>query len=174
MKKEVEQIIHNKESIDHEEERRITRVRKRCNWEDPKDVSDYITSLRKRARSSKIPDDKVCPHCQTTCQANREWALIGDFVGCKTCWAAHKLIVDPEDTDWDLFTMAPRWAVDGRKLMLLREKLGLTRYAVATRCGWSYNYQYRIEVCDVRELADEHVNTIIDLFTEVYLKSKHK
>jgi len=64
-----------------------------------------------------------------------------------------------------------RYKIDGRRLQLTRERLGLNMSQFAYACGWSCSYQWQLENGRVDSVSEATKNVVEDVVENVRKKN---
>jgi len=141
---------------------------KKCDWDDPDDVSLYKSQKRIARRDEtilRLCPDKRCPSCGRIVLQSARWVISKDRnkVICKSC---HQRLMNNKAPDsvevfeYSIFT-PERYSINPQLLVQAREMSGLSLREFARRAGWGRSYQQKIEDGTIKTVSIDVVNILI-------------
>lgn len=140
-------------------------ILKKCDWWDPDDVAEWRRNNRRRRKSGLVPPDRICRCCgQGPLLGPKQWVTSGKIVCCKSCHQRAVPVTNGEKVrvrGIDVFPGVQKmYLLDGKKMMDLRLKMGLSVREVARRAGWASSYYSRLET-EIQSVSKDVVDTYL-------------
>lgn len=153
----------------------------KCSWEDPLDVAEYMKDYNMKERMeiiSRIHPTLECPTCKTKIEESYKWIVSKDKKKalCKSChqYLTYNKIESPDDQKSadDLFQEAPkRFVFDSHLFVKVRCHLGISAGKFAELCGWSRQYQSKLEDGEFFTISEEKRDVIQKVLEKLSTKN---
>lgn len=152
-----------------EEAKARARSLRRCDWEDPDDVREYRSDVRREARLAALPATRKCPLCELIVLSSRSWVVARDLSSamCRSCFfrqhGSNKVTIT---MDASLFEIEQRFRVNPVTFSAAVRKTGLSSREFARRVGWSPSYQRKLESGGQETITKEAAEMILQTLSE--------
>lgn len=163
-----------------EEQLRKAKERK-CDWDDPLDISLYKGLKRIESRTAtvkRLSPSFQCPSCHGTYYSHRSWVIAKDKSAamCRGCYISWKedqfkkleRLGKVKFVDAEVFPdVEPRYVISSFQLNKARVAAGISCKGFAKRCGWTYVHQWKLENDAQHTVSRETAERIIEVLEEL-------
>lgn len=143
----------------------------KCDWDMPDDVLAYRAGLRHAARRLRLDrsvKDRRCPNCGLLKPLSSQWVVSSNGLAtCRSCYQRVTGTVVTVKLGGQMFMgKMVRVRVAPSVLRDTRNVTCLSRREFARRCGWSAQYQLKLEKGEMKSISLEKAQLILRVLGE--------